>query len=65
MKGKNKMKRIAIKQWKLHSYERAMEIVHAIMVISKSALDNSFNNDIVEVLCEELQEILNKLYIRV
>ena len=66
MKGKNKMTRLAIREWKLQSYERALELVEAINSIGETPTKKSQLDDLViEVLCVELKEILENLKIKI
>tara|TARA_R110000851_G_scaffold210757_1_gene363312 strand:+ start:2207 stop:2407 length:201 start_codon:yes stop_codon:yes gene_type:complete len=66
MKGKNKMTRLAIREWKLQSYERAIELVEAINSIGETPTKKSQLDDLViEVLCVELKEILENLKIKI
>ena len=66
MKGKNKMTRLAIREWKLQSYERALELVEAINSIGETPTKKSQLDDlIIEVLCVELKEILENLKIKI
>ena len=65
MKGKNKMTRLAIREWKLQSYKRALELVDAINNICEHPSSKSMEGFVIEVLCVELKEILEKLKIKV
>ena len=66
MKGKNKMKRMAVREWKIQNYERAIELVEAIATIGETTTKKSQLDDLViEVLCIELKEILEKLKIKI
>ena len=36
MKGKNKMKRLAIRDWKIQNYKRALELTNHILELNKN-----------------------------
>jgi len=65
MKGKNKMTRLAIREWKLQSYERALELVDVINNICEHPSSKSMEGFVIEVLCVELKEILENLKIKI
>jgi len=70
MKGKNKMKRLAVRDWKIQNYERALELVDTISTICETHTDfvhtkKMLNDFVIEVLCIELKEILENLKIKI
>ena len=57
---------MAVREWKIQNYERAIELVEAIATIGETTTKKSQLDDLViEVLCIELKEILEKLKIKI
>ena len=70
MKGKNKMTRLAIRDWKLQNYKRALELVDTISTICETPTDfvhtkKMLNDFVIEILCIELKEIIENLKIKI
>ena len=70
MKGKNKMKRLAVRDWKIQNYERALELVDTISIICETPTDfvhtkKMLNDFVIEILCIELKEIIENLKIKI